>query len=117
MTVRGVLASVMREGNRLSIDARSSLELPHCLPGIRIDGDEFTGFFAGEEQSATRGYDGRPMRMVEQGRAPTRFGGNGVGRIDKPDGLSELRRSRVVLDKLVARPAREWCTRDQGTDD
>ena len=52
---RDVLLSVMREGNRLSIDARSSLELPHCHAGIRIDRDELTGFLPGEEQSAARG--------------------------------------------------------------
>src|SRR5260370_7586682 len=47
------------------------------------------------------------MRMIEQGRTPTRLGSHGIDRVDMPDGLASLTRRSLVLDKLIPRPGRE----------
>src|SRR5258706_9941515 len=92
----------MREGNRLCVDARSGLELPYRFAGFRIDRDELSGFFPCEEQSATGGYDSRPVWMVHQWRAPASFAGHRVDGVDMPDGFSGNLRHDLVFHKLIA---------------
>src|SRR5258705_12998731 len=92
----------MREGNRLRVDARSGLELPHRFTSFRIDRDELSGFFAGEEQSAAGGDDGRPVWMVHQWRAPASLAGHRVDGVDMPDGLAGNLRHDLVFHKLIA---------------
>src|SRR4029077_6503491 len=85
---RNVLLSVVREGDWLSVDARSRLDLPQRLAGVGVDRDEFACFLAREQQAATGGDDGGILQEVEQGCAPTLLCRQGIDRVHMADRLS-----------------------------
>src|SRR5437899_1464583 len=55
-----VLPAVVGVGDRLGVDARAGLELPHLLTGRRIERDELAGLLAGEQEPAAGRQHRRP---------------------------------------------------------
>ena len=51
---RHVLSAVVLPGDRLADDAGGRLKSPQNLAGFAVDGDKFTGEFAGEDEAAGR---------------------------------------------------------------
>ena len=70
------------------------------LPFVGVDGDEFAGLLAGEQQSAAGRQHRRPLRMVPQRRAPLLLGGQRLDRIDMADRLAVGLLGRQIFHEL-----------------
>src|ERR1700744_736052 len=72
-----VLHAVLLPGDRLTFDARASLELPELLAVINADRLELAGQLAGEHHAARRRKHAREARNVTLG-FPFGFAGHGI---------------------------------------